>query len=52
MYLGSVRRLLLVGIGAGWTIVVEHVREDIFSIFESLRHLLIVRIQSLAKWHD
>jgi hypothetical protein len=34
------------------TIVVEHVREDIFGVLQALGHLLVVAVESEAQRHD
>ena len=36
---------------AAWPVIVKHMRQNVFSVLKTLRHLLVVRIQSLTERH-
>ena len=42
---------LLVGVRA-WSIVVQHVCQDVLRVLQALRHLLIIGVKCLAERHD
>ena len=35
-----------------WSIIVEHVRENVLGVLEALGHLRIVTVEGLAQRHD
>lgn len=54
LYFGSIGCLLLILVCScvgWWSIVIQHVSQDVLGILQSLSHLLIIWIESLTEWH-